>query len=167
MPKAGHQAVPSPQSEEGLFNLVTRPEQIEKHVEVLLGKIPRSDDPSLDELSEADYRLHTGDPIPMAKWYLARRGFIPKWLGDLIVASNEPKRDGRHGGGRHARPEAKARQLARDFACFFAVSDLMTRGMRRTPAEEKTAEAMGLRRQAVHGACEREKRRLAGRIGIK
>lgn len=104
-----------------------------------------------DDLARACHHLaETGDPIPAVKCYVSRNEPILVWLGEHIIESRKPKRD-----GRHSSHHARFKQLRSDLLCFFAVNALKGDGMRQTPAETKTGEAMHLTRQAVHQAYDR------------
>jgi hypothetical protein len=150
------------QGNETIFDLVTRKDRIEQYAAILCDGWRLRDRGVFLHIKSSVIEcpsLLEGDPRKAVEYYVSRGQDIPLWLGKLIVDAGQPKGRAK---GRYTNPKVKALQLARDFASYLAVLDLMAREhMKQTPAEQKAADALGVRRQSVHNAFEREKQRIA------
>ena len=140
---------------ETLFDIVTRKEWRARTTEILLGRIIPIPAFANEFVKAFRSAAEWGDPYPALRYYTSRQKPLPAWLTEMLIENSKP-----HKPGRHAHAEERAKQRASDLACFYAVEDLVqNRGLKRTPAEARTAEAMNLSRQAVHDAWKREKNR--------
>lgn len=106
----------------------------------------------------AELFAHAASSAPL--WHLVEthaRFDIPlstELTKEIVREHNTPAKRGRHGSAKEI-----GLQRADDMAAFLAVEYLMEQGLRITAACEQVGKLMGLTRQSVREACEREKRR--------